>query len=587
MAEDLGRLPVSGTAPTTGANTESDYDHDVDIGDLALSYGKIAQRIPASARVLDIGCATGSFGLALTAERSCQVTGIEVNPQLAEKARTRGLEVLVADVQAIPLRNLVGGRQFDVIILADVLEHLLEPRELLIQLHELLAAGGRVLVSIPNITHVDIQVMLSQDEWRYRSSGLLDSTHLRFFTLRTFSQMAAVCGFDVVATDRVVAPFLGTEVLDSGRGLKLPLDQAEALRAVVAASNDNFQTYQHVLQLEPAPGWTGEQGGDSAPKSAAAAAEPDPNSAPAVVDVVVVSDGARTAPLATLLRSLRDQSHRSVSVSVVLRGADEAGVREVRRSLDQALLSASPERVVAAGPSTGAALNLGLQLASHEYVAFWTGDDSPSPAFLEQLVEVLQAHPWVAAAYGTLVVRAGDHDDGGWRPGGEIRSLGSPFDRLRMVSAEPVGLSSALFRVAHVRRIGFRFDDVPGGYPEWSWLASLGAVAEMEWCPPATMTTWVHPARAAPVPGDPGAEHQRLLAVAAGRDASLPVRAGREEVRSAMARMDRLTEELRAIEATSQEQLADAQQQLARVLSSRSWRLTRGLRRLTGSRLPR
>jgi hypothetical protein len=495
--------------------------------------------------------------------------------------------VLVADVQATPLENLVGGQLFDVIILADVLEHLLEPRELLIQLHGVLAAGGRVLVSIPNITHVDIQVMLSQDEWRYRSSGLLDRTHLRFFTLRTFSQMAAACGFDVVAQDRVVAPFLGTEVLDSGRALKLPSDRAEALRALVAASNDNYQTYQHVLELEPAPGWVGEHLGGPAPKSAPAAPAPDPPRPNPVVDVVVVSAEDRPAHLATTLRALRDQSYQSVVATVVLRGADEAAVEEVQRYLDRAVPAVGPVTVVAAGPSSGAALNLGLQLASHEHVAFWTHDDSPSPGFLGHLVELLEAHPWVAAAYGTLRIRNGTHEVQGWSPIGEVRALGSAFDRLRMVSAEATGLSAAIFRVADLRRIGVRFDDVPGGYPEWTFLVSLAASAEMEWCPSAAMTTWVHPGRADPVPGDPGQGHQRLLAVAAGRDAALPVRAGREEVRSAMARLDQLATELKSIEAAYQQQIADAQQLLDRVLSSRSWRLTRALRRLTGSRLPR
>jgi hypothetical protein len=525
--------------------------------------------------------------LALTAERSCQVTGIEVNAELAEKARARGLEVLVADVQATPLGTLVGGRLFDVIILADVLEHLLEPRALLVQLHGLLAAGGRVLVSIPNITHVDIQVMLSQDEWRYRSSGLLDRTHLRFFTLKTLSQMAAVCGFDVVAQDRVVAPFLGTEVLDSGRALKLPPDRAEALRAVVAASNDNYQTYQHVLELQPAPGWAGKQLEGPSPKSVPAAREPDATGPNPVVDVVVVSAPDRTAHLATVVRALRAQSYQAVAVTLVLRGADEAAVEEVRRYLGRALPGLGPVTVVAAGPSSGAALNLGLQLASHEHVAFWTQDDSPSPGFLGQLVEVLEAHPWVAAAYGTLRIRNGNHEDRGWAPIGEVRELGSAFDRLRMVSAEATGLSAALFRVAALRRIGVRFDEVPGGYPEWAFLVSLAASAEMEWCPSAAMTTWVHPGRADPVPGDPGQGHQRLLAVAAGRDAALPVRAGREEVRSAMASLDQLATERRSIEAAYQQQIADARQLLDRVLSSRSWRLTRALRRLTGSRLPR
>ena len=565
--------------------TESDYDHDVDLSDLSLCYGKIAQHIPDGARVLDIGCATGSFGLALQTERSCQVTGIEVDEGAAAKATSRGLEVLVADVQTSPLAGIVGARKVDVIVLADVLEHLLEPRALLVQLHEVLAPGGRVLVSVPNITHVDVQLMLAQDDWRYRSSGLLDRTHLRFFSLGTFCEVAAAAGFEVVAMERVIVPFLGTELLDFGRGLKLDREQAEALREMVATANDNFQTYQHVLRLEPALGWTPEP----------AAELPGPHPRPAVpagppvhpkVDVVVSSGAGRADLAATLLRSLRDQTFRDFAVTVVVRDGGEETRQEFQAALAADLAQGYPGQLVVAGSSRGEALNSGLALAGHEYIAFWTDDDTPSSTFLEQLVEDLEAHPWVSAAYGTLRLSRGEHLSEGWRHLEDLGALAVPFERMRMVSTDAVGLSSVLFRASDLRRPGVHFDESPGGYPEWAFLASLAATHDMELCASATMVSWVHQRREVPVPGRSDEQHLRLLEVAGQRDAALPVRMRRQDVRAAVAQLDRLAEELRDLQETSRREILVAQEQLNRVLGSRSWKLTRGLRRLTRSRLP-
>lgn len=535
--------------------------------------------------MLDIGCATGSFGLALEAERSCRVTGIEVDPEAAAKARSRGLEVVLADVQSSRLADTVGGRRFDVVVLADVLEHLLEPRALLVQLHEVLQDGGRVLVSVPNITHVDIQLMLAQDDWRYRSSGLLDRTHLRFFSLGTFSEMAFACGFDLTATERVVIPCLGTEVLDFGRGLRMPPDRAQELRQLVESLNENFQTYQHVLQLEPAA----ERAGAALVGEVRQVVErPLPSAGPSHpgVDVIVLSGPGRADLTDTLLKSLGEQSRGELAVTVVVPGGDEPALREFQRAITAVPRAPHCWRVIASGPSRGEALNAGLDQASHDYLALWTDDDSPAPGFLAQLVEALEAHPWVQAAFGTLRVAQGEHDGSAWHHLADVRSMASPFDRLRMVSSEPVGLSSVVCRVSGLRQRQLRFDESPGGYPEWTFLASLAAAGEMELCASALMTTWGHPARLAPVPGDPGPEHRGLLERAVQRDASLPVRMQRQELRATITKMDRLAEELRALGERSQQELLATQEQLNRVLASRSWKLTRGLRRLTGSRLP-
>ena len=504
----------------------------------------------------------------------------------AAKAADRGLEVLVGDVQESPLAGIIGARKFDVIVLADVLEHLLEPRALMVQLHDVLAPGGRVLVSVPNITHVDIQLMLAQDDWHYHSSGLLDRTHFRFFSLGTFCEAAAACGFDLVAMERVIVPCLATEVLDFGRGLRLRQDQVEALKAVVASSNVNFQTYQHVLRLEPAPGWVRTPAEEFPSHRRRRPEGASPTVSP-TVDIVVSSEAGRADLTATLLRSLHHQSLRNFDVTVVVRGGDEYTLQAFRESLVADLEGAYPWQVAAGPHSRAGALNAGLALARHEYIAFWTDDDAPEDTFLEQLVDVLEAHPWVSAAYGTLRIARGENQGPGWRRLEDLGALAVPFDRMRMVSTDVVGLGSVLFRVTDLQRLGLRFDELPDGYPEWTFLASLAATHGMELCASAGMTSWVHPRRQAPIPGQVDDYNRGLLAVASQRDAALPVRMRRQEVRAAVARLDGLAKDLAALEERSRREILAAQVQLDRVLGSRSWKLTRGLRRLSHSRLPR
>ncbi|EQD32065.1 Methyltransferase type 11, partial [mine drainage metagenome] len=142
------------------------YDFEVDPSNRNSTYGLICDRVPEGSAVLDIGCSSGNLGLVLERLRGCRVLGIDIDRDAVAVARAQGLEAIVADLTREPAAVVVGERRFDVIILADVLEHLVSPASILAPVGALLNPGGRVLCSFPNITHVDVQVMLAQDEWR-------------------------------------------------------------------------------------------------------------------------------------------------------------------------------------------------------------------------------------------------------------------------------------------------------------------------------------------------------------------------------------------------------------------------------------
>lgn len=169
-------------------------------------------------RALDVGAADGFLAELLT-RQGWQVTALERDPAQAAKARGRCHEVIVADLdQAAP--RLQGF--FDAIVYGDVLEHLNDPLPVLVALDRALAAGGRVMVSVPNVAHLWVRLSLALGGWNYADRGILDRTHLRFFTKRTFAALLRDAGLSVeelVATPvplpLVVPPRLHGPVLDA------------------------------------------------------------------------------------------------------------------------------------------------------------------------------------------------------------------------------------------------------------------------------------------------------------------------------------------------------------------------------------
>jgi O-antigen biosynthesis protein len=149
---------------------------------------------PACRRVLEIGCGAGGLGRLLK-ERGCFVAGVELVPEAAEAARRHLDQVVTADVEADGLPFATGS--FDAVIFADVLEHLIDPWRVLREAAELLAPGGRVIASIPNVQNVDVIWRLIRGRWEYRERGILDRGHLRFFTLHGIRGLFAQAGLTV------------------------------------------------------------------------------------------------------------------------------------------------------------------------------------------------------------------------------------------------------------------------------------------------------------------------------------------------------------------------------------------------------
>ncbi len=145
-------------------------------------------------RVLDVGAADGFLSSRL-ANQGWRVTAIERDREQAARARAVCEEVIVADLDG-SLPSIDGP--FDAIVYGDVLEHLRDPLAALVGLDRALAATGIVVVSVPNVAHLWVRLSLLAGRFDYGDRGILDRTHLRFFTRRTLLELLARAGLAVV-----------------------------------------------------------------------------------------------------------------------------------------------------------------------------------------------------------------------------------------------------------------------------------------------------------------------------------------------------------------------------------------------------
>jgi 2-polyprenyl-3-methyl-5-hydroxy-6-metoxy-1,4-benzoquinol methylase len=190
-------------------------------------------------RALDVGAADGFLAELLT-RQGWQVTALERDPAQAAKARGRCHEVIVADLdQAAP--RLQG--RFDAIVYGDVLEHLNDPLPVLVALDRALAADGRVIVSVPNVAHLWVRFSLALGRWDYVDRGILDRTHLRFFTKRSFTALLRDAGLSV---EELVATPVPLPLVVPTRLHGRALDAVHALSAGAARAWKGGLAYQFV-----------------------------------------------------------------------------------------------------------------------------------------------------------------------------------------------------------------------------------------------------------------------------------------------------------------------------------------------------
>ena len=219
------------------------YDTDVDLSNHNNSHTLMVELVGGTKRVLDVGCATGYLARALV-ERGCTVSGVEFDAEAAEEARPHLERLVIGDLETMDLAEAFGDDRFDVVVFGDVLEHLRNPLPVLRQAKALLADRGSVVVSIPNIAHGSVRLALLAGRFDYQDLGLLDATHVRFFTRSSVEDLFREAGMVPIDVRRTTAGFFDTPV---------PVSEAEFAPEVVDAvrADPESATYQFVLRAVP------------------------------------------------------------------------------------------------------------------------------------------------------------------------------------------------------------------------------------------------------------------------------------------------------------------------------------------------
>lgn len=200
-------------------------------------HAKLLALVRDGERVLDVGCSSGYLARPLVA-RGCTVVGVEQDPDAAEAAREVCEEVLVGDVENVALPFAAGS--FDVVLCGDLIEHLRDPATFLAAVRPLLAPGGRLVLTTPNVANWAMRLGLLAGRWRYQERGILDRTHLHLFTRATLAETLERTGYRVSTFDFTVpVPVLRTP-------------RVERLAHAVGLIRPSLFAYQFVVAAVPA-----------------------------------------------------------------------------------------------------------------------------------------------------------------------------------------------------------------------------------------------------------------------------------------------------------------------------------------------
>jgi len=204
----------------------------------------LLKRIKSGSTVLEFGCANGRMTSYMKNEMGCRVYAVELDANAAKDAEPHTEKLIVGNIDTLEWMEEYGNIRFDYIIFADVLEHLYDPQKILTICLSLLKEEGSILVSVPNTAYNSIIIELINGQFTYRPTGLLDDTHIRFFTRQSFEKLAEKCGLHIAYESAVFLPPISSEFGDSYS--TVPSQIASILK-----NRPDGEAYQLIYELRP------------------------------------------------------------------------------------------------------------------------------------------------------------------------------------------------------------------------------------------------------------------------------------------------------------------------------------------------
>ncbi len=164
---------------------------------------EMAALLPQKAKtILDVGCGQGIFSENFSERKDLEIWGIEIDKEEAAEAQKKLFRVINND--AIGALTEIPDKKFDAIFCNDVLEHLVDPYTFLKEVKSKLSPHGVVIASIPNVRYLNNFInFVFRREWKYEDSGILDRTHLRFFTQKSMRRMFEEAGYEIVSMNGI------------------------------------------------------------------------------------------------------------------------------------------------------------------------------------------------------------------------------------------------------------------------------------------------------------------------------------------------------------------------------------------------
>lgn len=187
----------------TGGGFLNKYDTPINL-DEENSISLIIEQIKPNTQILEFGPATGRMTKYLKQVLHCDIYIVEIDAEAFELASQFATDGILGDIEKYEWFDAYRDLKFDYILFADVLEHLINPREVLAKVKDLLAEGGSIITSIPNIAHNSVILDLISNKFSYSKTGIMDSTHLRFFTYYTLQQLFDDCDLTIIKEKMVI-----------------------------------------------------------------------------------------------------------------------------------------------------------------------------------------------------------------------------------------------------------------------------------------------------------------------------------------------------------------------------------------------